>query len=183
MNAEQSLAPYELLQNIEARSQARAFGLPQQVEVRRTWSGIGFRFGEHFLVVPMGEIAEILEYPALTRLPNAQSWVKGIANIRGSLLPIMDLNGFIEGENTALSRSSRVLVTHQASLSTGLLIDEVLGMHHFFEEEKLNDTNEFAGKLQPFLDGGYRQGQRNWGVFSMTKLTEHPQFMEVADRG
>lgn len=183
MNTEPSTSPYELLQTIQARSQAKAFGLPQKTEVRRTWSGIGFRFGGHHLVVPMGEVAEILEYPELTRVPNARFWVLGIANIRGSLLPVMDLKGFIEGENARLSRNSRVLVTHQENTSSGVLVDEVLGMRHFFEEEKLQDTHGFADTLRPFLEDGYRQGSREWGVFSMRKLIENPKFMEVAGRG
>ncbi|MCG6935614.1 MAG: chemotaxis protein CheW [Proteobacteria bacterium] len=183
MNTELSLPPYELLQNIQARSQAKAFGLPQKTEVRRTWSGIGFRFGGHHLVVPLGEVAEILEYPDLTRVPNAKPWVLGIANIRGSLLPVLDLKGFVEGSNTKLSRISRVLVTHQENISSGVMIDEVLGMRHFFEEEKLQDVSEFADTLKPFLDDGYKQGEQNWGVFSMRKLILSPKFMEVAGRG
>ena len=184
MNTELSASsPYELLRSIQARSQAKAFGLPQKTEVRRTWSGIGFRFGGHHLVVPMGEVAEILEYPTLTRVPNAKSWVLGIANIRGSLLPVMDLKGFVEGENARVGRNSRVLVTHQENMSSGVLVDEVLGMRHFFEEEKLQGTGVFAESLRPFLDDGYRQGSQEWGVFSMKKLIESPKFMEVAGRG
>jgi twitching motility protein PilI len=182
MNTQQGLTPYELLQHIQARSQAKAFGLPQKTEVRRTWSGVGFRFGDHYLVVPMGEIAEILEYPELTRVPHAKPWVLGIANIRGSLLTVIDLNGFIEGKNTKLSRNSRVLVTQQENMSSGLLVDEVLGMRHFFEEEKLPDTSEFKDTLRPFLNDGYRQGDQEWGVFSMYKLIDNPGFMEVAGR-
>ncbi|NIQ08579.1 MAG: chemotaxis protein CheW, partial [Gammaproteobacteria bacterium] len=69
--------------------------LPQKIEVRRTWSGIGFRLGEYLLVSPTSEIIEILKCPPLTRVPSALSWVKGIANIRGTLLPVIELKGFL----------------------------------------------------------------------------------------
>ena len=71
MNAVRSLPPYELLREIERRSQTKALGLPQQIEVRRTWSGIGFRVGVAKLVAPMREVGEILEYPDLTHVPSA----------------------------------------------------------------------------------------------------------------
>ncbi len=182
MNAVRALSPFELLREIEVRSQTQALGLPQQIEVRRTWSGIGYRMGDIRLVSPMGEIAEILEYPSLSRVPSAQPWVLGIANIRGSLLPIMDLKGFVEGENTHLSKRSRVLVIQSGELSCGLVVDEVLGLRHFFEEEKIPQMTTLDERLHAFLDGGYRQGEANWGVFSMLKLAAHPRFLEVAAR-
>jgi twitching motility protein PilI len=182
MNAVRSLPPYELLREIEKRSQTKALGLPQQIEVRRTWSGIGFRLGETQLVVPMGDVGEILEYPNLTHVPSAMAWVKGIANIRGSLLPIMDLNGFIMGDPSHLQRRSRVLVMQRAELKCGLLVDEVLGLRHFFEEEKVPTAEGIETKLSAFVDGAYQQGEQSWGVFSMRKLAETPEFLEVTAR-
>lgn len=41
---------YALLQDIDVRSRTKALGLPQQIEVRRTWSGIGFRLGDVYLL-------------------------------------------------------------------------------------------------------------------------------------
>ncbi len=183
MNAVMAETPYELLRSIEARSREKALGLPQQIEVRRTWSGIGFRFGPHHFVAPMGAITEILEYPSLTRVPSALPWVRGIANVRGSLLPIMDLKGFVTGEQTDLTRRSRVLVVQRGDLHTGLLVDEVLGLRHFFDEEKLPDAGELDPVVQDFVEGAYRQGEQNWGVFSLDKLVTNPRFREVAAQG
>ncbi len=182
MNAVRSLPPYDLLREIEQRSQAKALGLPQQIEVRRTWSGIGFRLGEAQLVAPMGDVGEILEYPSLTHVPSAMAWVKGIANIRGSLLPIMDLNGFIMGDPIQLQRRSRVLVMRRGGLNCGLLVDEVLGLRHFFEEEKVPTAEGIAKKLSAFVDGAYRQGEQSWAIFSMRKLADNPEFLEVTAR-
>ena len=47
--------------------------------------------GDTVLVSKMGEVTEILDPPDFTRVPGVQSWVVGIANVRGSLLPLMDL--------------------------------------------------------------------------------------------
>ncbi len=183
MSAVMAVTPYELLRTIEQRSREKARGLPQQIEVRRTWSGIGFRFGPHHFVAPMGEIAEILEYPPLTRVPSALPWVRGIANVRGSLLPIMDLKGFVTGEQTELTKRSRVLVVHRGDVHTGLLVDEVLGLRHFFDEEKQPDTTGLEPALQDFVEGAYRQGEQDWGVFSVDRLIDNPRFREVAAQG
>ncbi|MBI1423530.1 MAG: chemotaxis protein CheW [Gammaproteobacteria bacterium] len=177
-----SITPYALLKEIEQRSRGMALGLPQQVEVRRTWSGIGFRIGELLMVSSLGEIGEILVYPSLTRVPQAKPWVKGIANVRGNLLPVMDLRGFIEGIATDLSRRSRVLMIHSDNLTVGLLVDEAMGMRHFFDEERVGGLSSLPEAYREFISAGYKQGNTQWGVFNMTKLATNKRFLEVAAR-
>jgi len=183
MSAVRSQEPFQLLREIETRSQQKALGLPQKAEVRRTWSGIGFRLGEQWLVSPTDEVLEILKYPALTRVPSALSWVKGIANIRGTLVPVMDLRAFLEGDPIKLARQSRVLVIQQGGFTSGLLVDEVLGMRHFFEEERSPDMPGFSENLSPYLGGAFKQGNQVWGIFDMRNLAKSPRFLEVASRG
>lgn len=177
-----SISPYTLLKEIEQRSRGMALGLPQQVEVRRTWSGIGFRIGDLLMVSSLGEIGEILVYPTLTRVPQAKSWVKGIANVRGNLLPVMDLRGFIEGTTTELNRRSRVLMIQSENLSVGLLVDEAMGMRHFFDEERVGGLSSLPENYREFINAGYKQGNTQWGVFSMNRLATNKRFLEVAAR-
>jgi twitching motility protein PilI len=177
-----SVSPYALLREIEQRSQGMALGLPQQVEVRRTWSGIGFRVGDILMVSSLGEIGEILVYPTLTRVPQAKPWVKGIANVRGNLLPVMDLRNFIEGIATELSRRSRVLMIQSENLTAGLLVDEAMGMRHFFDEDRVGGLSSVPEEYREFISAGYKQGNTQWGVFSMPRLAANKRFLEVAVR-
>ncbi len=182
MAAVQSLSVFQLLRDIETRSQQKALGLPQKIEVRRTWSGIGFRLGEYLLVSPTSEIIEILKCPPLTRVPSALSWVKGIANIRGTLLPVIELKGFLEGGQHKPERRSRVLIIRLGGFASGLLVDEVLGLRHFFEENRTEKLPPVSANLLPYLNGAFKQGDVTWGIFDMRNLAKSPQFMEVASR-
>ena len=180
--AVESTTPYALVKEIETRSRSLALGLPQQVEVRRTWSGIGFRVGELLLVSSLGEVGEILIYPQLTRLPHARRWVKGVTNMRGSLLPVIDLHDFIEGVPTELDRRTRVLMVQYENISVGLMVDEAMGLRHFFDEERVGGLYTLPDVYRDFIIGGYKQGNTQWGVFNMEKLVTHKRFMEVALR-
>jgi len=180
--AVESTTPYALVKEIETRSRSRSLGLPQQVEVRRTWSGIGFRVGELLLVSSLGEVGEILIYPTLTRLPHAKRWVKGVTNMRGSLLPVIDLHDFIEGVPTELDRRTRVLMVRHENISVGLMVDEAMGLRHFFDEERVGGLSTLPDVYRDFIVGGYKQGNTQWGVFNMEKLVAHKRFMEVALR-
>lgn len=175
-------SPFALLRDIDQRSRTKALGLPQQIEVRRTWSGVGFRLGDINLLSKLDEVDEILISPVMTKIPSACSWVKGIANIRGMLLPIMDLKDFIDGTAIQKGRKTRVLLIKKAGLISGLMVDEVFGMRHFFEEEHTEKVPDVSENLKRYLQGAYRKGNMHWGVFNIDNLANDPKFMEVAAR-
>ena len=57
---------------------------------------MAFRMGGETFLVAREETREVLGYPAVvTRIPGAKSWVKGLANVRGQLLPMLDLRQFL----------------------------------------------------------------------------------------
>lgn len=171
---------YALLQDIEVRSRTKALGLPQQIEVRRTWSGVGFRLGNTYLLSKLEEVDEILIAPEMTRIPSALSWVKGIANIRGMLLPIMDLRDFIDGKGVQSGRKTRIILIKKGELVSGLMVDEVFGMRHFFEEERTKNVPEVSDNLKKYLQGAFRKGNMHWGIFDMDNLAADPNFLQVA---
>ncbi len=174
--------PYAILQDIEFRSRTKALGLPQQIEVRRTWSGVGFRLGSTYLLSKLEEVDEILVSPEMTRVPSALSWVKGIANIRGMLLPIMDLRDFIDGEAIQTGRKTRIILIKKGEFVSGLMVDEVFGMRHFFEEERTENVPEVSDNLKKYLQGAFRKGNMHWGIFNMDNLAADPGFLQVAVR-
>ncbi len=109
--------PFQLLVDIDQRCRRLAAGLPAQQEAVQSWSGIGFRMGGRFFVAPMGEVGEVLHEPRYTQLPGVKTWVKGVANVRGRLLPIMDLCGFLGTELSPLRKQRRVLVVEHLDVA------------------------------------------------------------------
>ena len=179
---ESTQSPFELLLDIESRGIKHAAGLPQQAEVTRPWSGIGFKIGDLHLVSAVGDVNEILHFPQVTIIPGTKSWVKGMANIRGSLIPIIDLNGYLGNASTQLNNRSRVLIINNDDLWAGLLVDQVMGLKHFYDEEQVDEKPEAEDSLHlvKYLSGGYQQNKDNWYVFSMKSLAENPDFYQVS---
>lgn len=169
-----------LLKNIELRSQKEVDGLPQQRDLTRYWEGLVFNSLGMRLVTALHEVAEILnDVPNLTRVPGAKDWVRGVANIRGNLMPIVDLQLFLGGRQTLIGRRSRVLIIHQEGLNTGLLVSNVLGMRHFPESGRINGLSE-SENIGSFLDGGFRMDGEDWPIFSMLKLAGDSGFQVAA---
>lgn len=176
--------PIQLLHDIEQRSIHIAKGLPQRETLKEHWSGIAFRIGEFNFVAPLDQVNEILHYPLLTTFPGTKSWVKGIANIRGSLVPVMDLSAFLGKKHIGVNNQSRIMVIQRDSITVGLLIDEVQGLKHFDEAEKTTSVTRFDDVLRDYVQGAFRQQSDQqtdeYLVFNLDSLAYHPDFYKVA---
>ena len=172
--------PVALLREFEDLCRASATGMERQVETTIEWSGIAYRLGNNLLVSRLGEVVEILEFPELSTIPLTQPWVRGIANVRGNLLPVIDLNGYLHGRVTEVTSRTRVLVIDFEGLYSGLVVDEVLGLKHFTDDEFCEEDAGTDACLQPYIQNGYRRGDQIWAIFSLFALAEAPQFLQTA---
>lgn len=175
-----TVEPFATLVDIASRSVQNAKGLPAQVDIKPHWSGIGFSLGDQRLVAPMGEVAEIMVQPASTRLPGVQPWVKGVANVRGRLLPLFDLESFFGGHLTGGRKHHRVLALEQGELYSGLIVNDIFGMQHFPVDCFSNEVPEPLQPIREFLAGCYHHNGTTWTVFSPFKLARNAQFRNAA---
>ncbi|WP_448089276.1 chemotaxis protein CheW [Pseudomonas azerbaijanoccidentalis] len=176
----ESLTAFELLLQIDQRCRLLAADLPSQPTRQNSWSGIGFRLGEYWYVAPMGEVSEVLHEPRVTQVPGVKPWVKGVANLRGRLLPIMDLCAFLGHELSVARRQRRVLVVEHQDVFAGLMVDEVFGLQHFAQGSlEPVATDAVTGPMAAFVEGCF-QGEQTWRVFSPFALARSQGFMNIA---
>jgi twitching motility protein PilI len=180
MTDKYKINPVAVLKDIEEACRSCAVGLPHKAEVSNEWSGIAFRLGGSSLLAPMDQVVEILDVPSLFNVPLTQSWVRGMANVRGNLLPVIDLNGYLGKEVAQVTDKSRILVINNEDIYSGLIVDEVMGLKHFPEEDYTQDEASVDAMLQPYIAGGYRSNEQVWGVFSLLVLADSQQFLQVA---
>jgi twitching motility protein PilI len=176
---------FETLLEIAERSQASAKGLPAQLDLKQNWSGVGFSlFGQRY-VAPMGEVAEMLEMMDFTLLPGVTSWIKGVANVRGRLLPLTDLADFLGGALQTNRRQQRILVVEVDEVYCGLVVDTVYGMQHFPVDNYTPDVTggvineEVSRYLQGTFVSDGDSGDK-WTVFSPWELVRSDKFYKAA---
>ena len=169
-----------VLKDIERRSKQRAAGL-RHSEGLRTWTAIGFRINEHRFLTPLEQSKEVFPVPEqITAVPKAASWVFGIANLRGELLPLFDLKHFLTGKPSKLTKHSRIMIINDADIYCGVLVDEVYGLKHF-EREASPSVEGFDETFQPFLSGSVFQNDILWHVFGLKDLARDSRFLNAAD--
>ncbi len=173
--------PFELLKELEKRSRAMTAGSAVQASAGPEWVGVAFRMGGETFLVAREETREVLGYPAaVTRIPGAKSWVKGLANVRGQLLPMLDLRQFLGSGATASGRNTRVVVVNHRDIPAGLMVDEVLGFRRFAESEFDAEAPPTVIRCDSYLAGAFRRGGEVWPVLSLKSLVESQSFLQAA---
>lgn len=173
--------PFELLKELERRSRNVSPGVAPESAGGQEWVGVAFRMGGESFLVAREETREVLGYPAtVTRIPGAKSWVKGLANIRGQLMPLLDLRQFLGSASTTPGRNSRIIVVNHREIPAGLIVDEVLGFRRFSEGEFNADTPPTVIRCDSYLAGAFRRGGEVWPVLGLRKLVESQSFLQAA---
>lgn len=172
--------PFELLQEMERRSRAAVVGkdtgaLPAE------WVGIGFRIGQEQFVASRDEVREVLMLPdSMTRVPGARRWILGIANLRGHLLPLIDLKMMLGAGRTVLRRNTRVISVNHREIPAGLVVDEVQGFRRFLDTEFSDSWPQTAVRCDRFIKGAYLRAEDIWPIFGLYDLLESNSFLQAA---
>lgn len=96
------------------------------------------------------ETHEILRPTRITRLPNVDPEILGVINLRGNIIPVIDLNKKFSEQYSELSESSRVVVCRHEGKYFGIVVDRVMEVASILEsdiewKEIRNLSNEFVG--------------------------------------
>lgn len=166
--------PFEQLLRLEVR--LRATRLDVAAGQAQTWSGLAFRINDIWLVAPRDEVREIIVPPRLTRVPNVRAWLLGVANVRGSLLTIIDLRQYLGMPALDQQRTQRVLVFNSEHFSAGFLVDEVVGHRQFLPNEQRREIIGGAGSFAPYLLSAFVRDGQPWLALSLHKVAGSDNF-------
>ena len=84
---------------------------------------VGFRIGRQTFGLPISLVHEIVRPPEITNVPHAPEYVEGVMNLRGRIVPVIDLRRRFGGAAVENSRKNRVLVVDLESRAVGLIVD------------------------------------------------------------
>lgn len=168
------------LSELEKKCRQQEHAIPATVVKQENWQGLAFILDGIRVVSAMDEIKELLPYPdEVTVVPGTRDWMLGLANIRGELLPIVDLQHYIGGSPVVVSDSARVMVIRSRGMLTGLLVSSVQGMRHFPIDKRIPGA-EFQGAIGMYVYDVFGLEDGVWPVFSMAGLASDPRFLIAA---
>jgi purine-binding chemotaxis protein CheW len=122
---------------------------------------VGFRIGSETFGVPIALVHEIVRVPEITAVPEAPDCVEGVINLRGKIIPVVDLRKRFGEKTSEKNKKNRILVAEVDGKMVGLVVDaasEVIKIPpdaiepppNVFEEGELNYVTG-VGKLKARL--------------------------------
>jgi len=86
---------------------------------------VSFEIENEEFGVNVEEVQEIIRLPEITRVPQAPFFVEGVINLRGDILPVIDLRKRFDLEATQKTNATRIVVVNTDSKTTGIIVDSV----------------------------------------------------------
>jgi purine-binding chemotaxis protein CheW len=132
-----------------------------------------FRSGRERFCLPVLDVEEVLEWPLVTKLPLSPAYVVGIFNLRGAIVPLIDI-AMTEGRRPGLLPKHVVVASlrgggHHEDLRVGIAADEVVGTYSVNDAE---DLLEQAPENVPHCIGMLRHDDRLALVIDLHRLLE-----------
>jgi purine-binding chemotaxis protein CheW len=127
---------------------------------------VGFRIGRETFGLPISIVREIVRVPEITAVPNAPDYIEGVINLRGRIIPVVDLRKRFGEKSFEANKKNRIVVVELESRLVGLIVNsasEVLRIspseidepHNVFKEGELNyitGIGKLNGRLVILLD-------------------------------
>jgi len=117
---------------------------------------------------------------SMTRVPSAKRWMLGIANLRGHLLPLIDLKMYLGSGRTSFRRVTRVISVNHRDVPAGLVVDEVQGFRRFLDSEYVEKWPQTTVRCDRYIGGAYQRAEDIWPVFNLYDLLESSTFLQAA---
>lgn len=131
-----------------------------------------FRSGRERFCLPVLEVEEVVEWPPLTRVPLAPPYLMGIFNLRGAIVPLVDI-ALTEGRRPGLLPKHVVVASlrgdgHHEIVRVGIAADEVVGTYTVTAESLLEQAPENV----PYCTGMLRHDDRLALLIDLKRLLE-----------
>lgn len=156
--------------------------LPAQVDFTPVQTAVCFSVLGYNLAVSLNDLSELLEIQNCTGLPRVQSWVKGVANVRGKLLPVIDFPAYLGGRLLSPPKQQRILVINSQGVFVGLQVDNIQGMRHFRVDCFQQAPSGVPESLGRYVTGAFapNESEGDWLLFNPHALIGDSMFMNVA---
>lgn len=116
-----------------------------------------FNVGDSIYGVGIDDVKEIIEYPAITRVPLTATFIRGVINLRGNVVPVVDLAVRIDKQCQELSKRTCIIVveleTDGEKSDIGFVVDSVKAVLDIPDEE-IEPSPAFGAEIRSDFIGG-----------------------------
>ncbi len=124
--------------------------------------------GGELFAIDLRHVREVFELESVTPVPGMPASLVGVANLRGTVVPLADLRPQL-GVSAASEAKYAVVVRHGAQ-QVGILIDDVPEIRTIHAEDMLSASARGVTESRPFLSGLLKVEDRMGGMVEVSRL-------------
>jgi purine-binding chemotaxis protein CheW len=137
---------------------------------------VGFRIGNETFGVRIGSVREIVRVPEITAVPSAPETIEGVINLRGKIIPVMDLRKRFGQTEIQPDKKNRILVVELDNKLVGLIVNAASEVLRIAPSEIEAPGNLFAEGESGYVTGVGKLKGRLIILLDIAKLLHHPEF-------
>jgi purine-binding chemotaxis protein CheW len=130
-----------------------------------------FKSEGRFYALPAASVSEVARMPPLARVPQAPRSLLGLANLRGSVLPVASVRALLGREDVATTHASRLIILEGAS-PVALAVDEVANLIRVAPEKVRTAEADIVSETGEHLRGVFDSGAH------VTKILDIPELLQ-----
>jgi purine-binding chemotaxis protein CheW len=131
---------------------------------------VAFKIDTEEFAVDIGSVQEINRPVEVTRIPNSPPHVSGVMNLRGRIIPVVDLRRMLGFEVKSADKQSRIIVIEIGGVVAGFLVDSVSEVVQL-PESAVEAPPTFAGAVEPrYVNGVGKIDERLLILLNLEKM-------------
>jgi len=113
---------------------------------------VGFMLGDEEYGVDILSVNEILKMTKITRVPKSSEFVRGVINLRGNVVPILNVRKKFKGEEKIVDEATRIIILTVNNNRFGIIVDNVTEVIRI-KEEDIEEPNLIDSIDKKYVDG------------------------------
>ena len=141
---------------------------------------VGFRIGSETYGVRIGSVREIVRVPEITTVPSAPDLIEGVINLRGKIIPVMDLRKRF-GSATQPDKKNRILVVELDNKLIGLIVSSASEVLKIPPSEIEAPGSVFADSESNFVTGVGKLKGRLIILIDIARILRQPEYRKLQE--
>ncbi len=142
---------------------------------------VGFRIGNETFGVRIGSVREIVRVPEITAVPSAPETIEGVINLRGKIIPVMDLRKRFGQSDVQPDKKNRILVVELENKLVGLIVNAASEVLRIAPSDIEPPGNLFAEGESGYVTGVGKLKGRLIILLDIAKLLHRPEFKRLEE--
>ena len=136
--------------------------------IERPYTRYGYKISNMNFLVPEKTTSEIIQNHNIFSLPKSPSWIEGLINIRGNIIPVMNIGKLVKQANSEKLTSILVLDKADNKSAIAIMINDLPVSLEIGESNTA--ASGYPEVLNDFIENGFNQNNIDWIEFNPQEL-------------